>query len=259
MDLAVNKLFKDKLTNHFVEWYATQVFESLQEGGEGNVHETAKNFTPDLRLSVLKPIHVKWVVVSVFMDLVPLRDTFIHGRKKALTPLQKPAEQKEQAVKLEDNISCDGAAPQPVVLSEEDASSSGESTEAVAKNPGARLPTIPLSSSARRLNKIQEWFLPSNFSQSTLEGRFGSNAYVVSALEVVQTFLSRDMALPQTGQQPRPELVHGFIGAMRNGCERYESVPGLGFLSVDRALALWPGLKLGIANTGTLRFSTRST
>ena len=74
MDLAVNKLFKDKLTNHFVEWYATQVFESLQEGGEGNVHETAKNFTPD-RLSVLKPIHAKWVV-SVFMDLAPLRDTF---------------------------------------------------------------------------------------------------------------------------------------------------------------------------------------
>ena len=155
---------------------------------------------------------------------------------------------------LEDNISCDGAAPQPVVLSEEDASSSGESTEAVAKNPGARLPTIHLSSPAFRLNKIQEWFLPSNFSQSTLDGRFGSNACVVIALEVVQTFLSRDMALPQAGQQPPLELVHGFIGAMRNGCEHYESVPGLAFLSVDRALALWPGLKLGIANHGDFAF-----
>ena len=48
--------------------------------------------------------------------------------------------------------------------------------------------------------------------------------------------------------------MHGFIGAMHNGCERYESVPGLGFLSVDRALALWPGLKLGIANHGDFAF-----
>ena len=104
MDLAVNKLFKDNLRSCFIDWYADEVSKALSKTSTADdVKKAAKEFRPDLRQSVLKPIHTKWLI-EVISDLQsPSRQhILLAGWKKAtqpatITSATKPTQESESA------------------------------------------------------------------------------------------------------------------------------------------------------------------
>ena len=64
MDQQVNKCFKDALKTRFQTWYSEKVVSGLSDGK--SVDEIIKAI--DLRESVIKPIHAKWMD-DVFTEL----------------------------------------------------------------------------------------------------------------------------------------------------------------------------------------------
>ena len=62
LDLAVNKRFKYYLSNEFISWYSDQIKAELKKGKKPN------EIKVDLRLSVIKEIHAKWLC-TVFNKL----------------------------------------------------------------------------------------------------------------------------------------------------------------------------------------------
>jgi len=59
LDLKVNKVFKDILKKQFQDWYADQVTKFLKK------NKKLDKFEIDLRLSVIKPIHARWLVKTL--------------------------------------------------------------------------------------------------------------------------------------------------------------------------------------------------
>jgi hypothetical protein len=56
MDLSVNGDFKTAMKSKFTVWYADIVADNLKEKTEKPV---------DLRISVIKPIHARWIVSCI--------------------------------------------------------------------------------------------------------------------------------------------------------------------------------------------------
>ena len=56
LDLTVNQVFKQELKACFIRWYAELVKKQLSAGVE------LGNIKPDLRISVLKPLHARWLI-----------------------------------------------------------------------------------------------------------------------------------------------------------------------------------------------------
>ena len=59
LNVLVNHLFKQQLTQNFSEWYAEQVKKCLEEGVE------ISDIRVDLKTSILKPIHFQWLIKSI--------------------------------------------------------------------------------------------------------------------------------------------------------------------------------------------------
>ncbi|VDI50083.1 Hypothetical predicted protein [Mytilus galloprovincialis] len=76
MDLSVNGELKAAMKNEFTNWYADMVAEDLKDSSTIN--------KVDLRLSVLKPLHAKWLS-KVFHDLKSKKDIILLGWKKSET------------------------------------------------------------------------------------------------------------------------------------------------------------------------------
>ncbi|VDI27122.1 Hypothetical predicted protein [Mytilus galloprovincialis] len=74
MDLSVNGELKAAMKNEFTNWYADMVAEDLKDSSTIN--------KVDLRLSVLKPLHAKWLS-KVFHDLKSKKDIILLGWKKS--------------------------------------------------------------------------------------------------------------------------------------------------------------------------------
>ena len=58
-DLTVNQVFKQELKACFIRWYADLVKKQLGDRVE------LENIKPDLRISVLKPLHARWLIEAV--------------------------------------------------------------------------------------------------------------------------------------------------------------------------------------------------
>ena len=56
LDLTVNQVFKQELKSCFIKWYAELVKEQLRDGVE------LEKIKPDLRSSILKPLHAHWLI-----------------------------------------------------------------------------------------------------------------------------------------------------------------------------------------------------
>ena len=63
LDLRVNKVFKDILKKQLEDWYADQVTKFLKK------NKKLDKFEIDLRLSVIKPIHARWLVKTLIQLL----------------------------------------------------------------------------------------------------------------------------------------------------------------------------------------------
>ena len=72
-----------------------------------------------------------------------------------------------------------------------------------------------------RLNKVHEWLLPSEISQSTIDGRSGSNACVVIGAEDARRILLHKMSLPKGSVQPSSHMVGEYVEAIRVGCQAH--------------------------------------
>jgi len=73
MDLSVNGELKTALKNEFTNWYADKIAKDVQDDASKKV---------DLRISVLKPLHAKWLC-KVFHDLKSKKDHILLGWKKS--------------------------------------------------------------------------------------------------------------------------------------------------------------------------------
>lgn len=60
LDLTVNAVLKKTLTDQFSDWCATSVANTMK--GHSNMVAAVDAVWPDLRLSVLKPLHAKWII-----------------------------------------------------------------------------------------------------------------------------------------------------------------------------------------------------
>lgn len=78
LDLSGNQEFKDALKQQFIDWYADKVCETLKPD------ETTDQpkFDIDLRLSVLKPLHAKWIL-QAWDKLKNNRAALIRGWEKS--------------------------------------------------------------------------------------------------------------------------------------------------------------------------------
>ena len=76
LDLSINKAVKDHLRANFQTWYAEQVTSQLQQG------KKAEEVKVDMRLSILKEMHAKWIV-SAFDYLRSHPEIGINGFKAA--------------------------------------------------------------------------------------------------------------------------------------------------------------------------------
>ena len=56
LDLTVNKVAKDFMKKRFSEWFSRQISIGLENGQE------LEDIQIDYRLSVLKPMHAKWLI-----------------------------------------------------------------------------------------------------------------------------------------------------------------------------------------------------
>ena len=59
LDLTVNQVFKQELKECFIRWYAGLVKDQLRDGVQ------LENIKPDLRISVLKPLHANWLIEAI--------------------------------------------------------------------------------------------------------------------------------------------------------------------------------------------------
>lgn len=61
LDLTVNSVLKSSLKDRFMCWYAGQVREAMEHHPD-NMEAAVAGLRPDLRMSVIKPLHVTWVL-----------------------------------------------------------------------------------------------------------------------------------------------------------------------------------------------------
>ena len=76
LDLTFNAVFKRVLRECFTRWYATIVQNDLDKGKE------LSTIKPDLRTSILKPIHAQWLI-EAHNTLSKEKDLIVQGFEKA--------------------------------------------------------------------------------------------------------------------------------------------------------------------------------
>lgn len=63
LDLSLNGPLKEKCKHGFAQWYSQEVCDHIkQRQEEGEEVSTVVSFQPDLRLSVIKPLHCRWLM-----------------------------------------------------------------------------------------------------------------------------------------------------------------------------------------------------
>ena len=76
LDVSVNDYFKKQLKNCFSEWYASKIQDCLSEGSD------IADITVDLRTSVLKLIHARWLI-KIHSDLAQHSSVITDGFVKS--------------------------------------------------------------------------------------------------------------------------------------------------------------------------------
>ena len=81
LDVSVNAVLKASLKDEFTKWYAKCVQDAMAEHPD-NMRAAVESVRPDLRLSVVKPIHARWVM-DAFSTLKTKPGIVFQGFEKA--------------------------------------------------------------------------------------------------------------------------------------------------------------------------------
>ena len=80
LDISVNGGFKTLLKDKFTDWYSDRLCNALRAEPD-DFKVAAAKVSPDLRLSMLKPVHARWVM-DCFAELQLQVKTIPHGWKE---------------------------------------------------------------------------------------------------------------------------------------------------------------------------------
>ena len=227
LDLSVNSMYKGTLKDRFTYWYAQKVADAMNL--HNNIQAVVNAVQPDLKLSVVKPLHAGWTM-DTHNTIALQESTILAGWEKSglLQAVQRGNtggnEHDEPTIKPHSKeVDCDG-----------------EAVKSSTKTACAASVSI---STARTCQEMlyRENYLPPHLCQSKVDGRHGSNACTVIATCVAKSLLDGSLRFPKPDVDLDQDVVDGFVKCMRDGNELYDSNPYChGYLSCYQVTRLWP-------------------
>ena len=216
LDLTVNSLLKSRLKDQFMDWYAGQVSEAMKHHPD-HIYAAVAAVRPDLRLSVIKPLHAGWVI-----------DAFaaVQGRPEV--------------------IKC-GWQQAGITTALSTGKSSPDQTQTpllVTASPGQEHQQYKTTLTLWKNASVWEHFASASISQSWLDGRNGSSACTVKSLCLTKACLLGQLSTLCMGREPSEKIKDTFLSAIRLGNKMYDKKQAegvkLGLLSITQACLLWP-------------------
>ena len=175
-DIALNAPLKVDLTNSFTRWYAQKVCSALK-ANEDNIQAAVEAVQPDLRLSVMKPIHAMWTVDAITALQVKKELIFSGWRRAGITAtVEMEREAGTQSSKL-----C-----------------RKENTTKRSPDLSFAFPVVPtaVESTLSSAGVFHEHFLPAAVCQSRSNGRNGSLVCAVISALAADRILLGVLTLP---------------------------------------------------------------
>ena len=219
LDVAVNSFFKAELKDQFTTWYAERVQVAIKQHSD-NVQAAVQSFQPDFRLSVVKPLHARWVI-EAFNDVRDRKELIQSGWSKAGISNVTMSSTRSHDISILKSV-CDKSnlghpgpkkACAPAVTIEK---------------PCMRLLPTEIDSLA-----FSEHYFHGQVSQSRIDGRLCAVIATLTAHRVLTGILP----LPNNkGGYPPTETLEVLVVCMRQGNHVYDSKKLTGLLTVDQAL-----------------------
>ena len=186
LDVTINKVVKDELKRHLIDWYAKEVFESLEN------EQSAKEVKLDFKMSNIKPVHARWMI-DIMANVSQRKELILAGWRKSLAvkPCASVPTQDKCAVQneKEDDDKVTVTVPRNtaiIVKEEEDEKPRDPTCKTALENE--IVSTITLFHEVWQETRFHEWYLPKEFSQGQLNGNRGSTACTVIAAEMCSDF-----------------------------------------------------------------------
>ena len=225
LDVSLNQPYKASNKDAFTDWYADKVAQAIKEHGD-DISAAVASVQPDLRLSVIKPLHARWTIDT--HTAMALRDDLISvGWEKSGLLAAVGGSRKDDTP----------PAPTPE-----------DKSVITTKSPSQESTSAAKITESWNGGLFLEHYLPSRLSQSKLDGRTtGSSACTVIAVEVAKRVLDARIVISAGKKQLSQDFVDSFVGAIREGNKLYDTHPNChGYLSCYQVLQLWPDTKLSV-------------
>lgn len=235
LDLSVNAPLKESCKSAFSDWYAGEVCSAIQQAEEdGECDDEAlvravEMVRPDLRLSVLKPLHAKWMI-----------DAFA-----AVTTDPSQIKRGWEAAGITQSLLDVAAHVEP---------GDGSDADTDMKPIGELYSQLQCATSSL----VEEFFLPFDQCQSRLDGRSMSHACTVISSLVVEDALTKRSLWSECNLS---DLTGAYTDIMRAGNTLYDDVfgqDGAPFLSTYDVVCKCSQLSLRIPQHGEIGFVASS-
>ena len=240
LDVSLNGPYKEALSSEFTDWYAGLVSAAVQKDPD-NFELAAASVNPELKLSIMKPLHAGWVM-NCHAKLSAKADLIIDGwRRSGIEPALHTSGPLQ-----------DSATQQP------------QSTdEMLAGNVQSvrRIGSLQVVERTFAEEDFTEYLLEKKLSQSWIDGRNGSNACTVIASVMAKAVL-QGIARWNMDGGPDLSLFSAFVASIREGNAHYDSSAGAksaGLLGVYDIFSLWPSLRLKAVPGQDFGFRTSAT
>ena len=266
LDISVNGTLKSLLKSKFSTWYADKVCQAMKLH-PGDIKTSAAIVDPNLRLSVLKPLHAGWFM-DAFVKLSSQSSTILQGWTKpgiadavygafAVKAKKQPEETSSPGKIVNDAETSEGKKDRAQTSPSGKAAANGDANLSLLGNDrtiGGPLPSV-LESERWKCWEGTDYYLPDIFCQSRIDNRNGSTACTVIATLVVKAVLEGTLELPDCGAEPSGAFLQDFMDVIRMGNRLYDTEAAkLGLLAVYHVLELWPELNLAPAKGLDLGF-----
>ena len=228
LDVAVNSRFKAVLKERFTVWYADRV-QSAIRSHPSDVQDAIESVQPDLRLSVMKPLHAQWITEA--FDTVQQNTDIVRNGW-----LQSGITSAFRSAAVSDTNISPPAVQLP--LSPAKISATTSNIHPVTLGP-SRKPSTFLASEMHHVDGLafNEHYFQPELSQSRIDGQNGSSACTLIAALTSHRVLTGVLPLNTAkGAYPLSRSLEEFLSCIRQGNYIYDSAQLRGLLSVDQAL-----------------------